>query len=147
MANIVKILWSRITGRVPATLVDGQIAINGKDRTLFYPDENNVVRSMSLVPAAGGSVAITTVEKNLGLPATNGGMFTITGLAGLTPTKQVIITQAAGPYTGKGSLEDEAEMDSITAKAFVVDASTIKVFWMSDALVTGNYKFNYFIQP
>lgn len=49
MANIVKILWSKITGRVPEALSDGQIAINQKDKKLFYPDENGTVKEMSLV--------------------------------------------------------------------------------------------------
>lgn len=48
MANIVKILWSKITGRVPESLFDGQIAINQKDKKLFYPNENGVVQSFDL---------------------------------------------------------------------------------------------------
>lgn len=50
MANIVKILRSLITGNVPASLENGQLAINQKDKKLFYPDENGVVCETSLVP-------------------------------------------------------------------------------------------------
>lgn len=50
MANIVKIFWSKLTGHVPSTLVDGQIAINQKDKKLFYPDDTGAVKEMSLVP-------------------------------------------------------------------------------------------------
>jgi hypothetical protein len=50
MANIVKILWSKITGHVPSSLVDGQLAINQKDKKLFYPDENEAICEMSLLP-------------------------------------------------------------------------------------------------
>lgn len=145
MSNIIKILWSKVAGHVPAVLVDGRIAINQKDKVLFYPDENNVVQQMSLIPAAG-SVSVSTVEVDLGLPALNSGSFNITGLSGLTPGKQVVITQACGPYTGKGTLEDESEMDLVTAKGYVVDATTIKCFWNSQYKVLGNFKFNYFIQ-
>lgn len=49
MANIVKILWTKITGHVPSALVDGQIAINQKDKKLFYPDENGAIQSYSLI--------------------------------------------------------------------------------------------------
>lgn len=49
MANIVKILWSKLTGHVPSLLVDGQIAINQKDKKIFYPDETGAVQEFSLV--------------------------------------------------------------------------------------------------
>ncbi|MEO0312284.1 MAG: hypothetical protein RIQ89_1941, partial [Bacteroidota bacterium] len=48
-----------------------------------------------------GSVSVTSVEVNISTIAKNSGSFQITGLSGLTPNKQVIISQAAGPYTGK----------------------------------------------
>ena len=70
MANIVKILWSKITGHVPSALVDGQIAINQKDKKLFYPDENGVVQESSLIsldsPTFTGTPTATTAT-----PGTN----------------------------------------------------------------------------
>lgn len=48
MANIVKILWSKLTGHVPSSLVDGQIAINQMDKVMFYPDENGNVQSFNI---------------------------------------------------------------------------------------------------
>ena len=48
MANIVKILRSLIPGRTPTSLEDGQLAINQKDKKLFYPDENGAVQEFSL---------------------------------------------------------------------------------------------------
>ena len=48
MANIVKILRSLIPGRTPASLENGQLAINQKDKKLFYPDENGAVQEFSL---------------------------------------------------------------------------------------------------
>lgn len=56
MANIVKILWSKITGRVPSSLADGQIAINQKDKILFYPDENGVIQSFPFAALGGANV-------------------------------------------------------------------------------------------
>jgi D-alanine-D-alanine ligase-like ATP-grasp enzyme len=51
--------------------------------------------------------------------------------------------QAAGPYTGKGTLADEAEMDMVSVKAYVADATTIQCFWQAPQAVIGNFKFNY----
>ena len=50
----IKIVWSNTTGFVPTSLSNGQIAINQKDKKLFYPDENGVIQEFSLV-AGGGS--------------------------------------------------------------------------------------------
>jgi len=55
MANIVKILWSKLTGHVPSSLVDGQIAINQKDKKIFYPDETGAVQEFSLVSSGTSS--------------------------------------------------------------------------------------------
>lgn len=59
MPNIVKILWSKVLGNVPSLLVDGQIAINQRDRRLFYPDGNGVIQSYSLVESA---IVFTSVD-------------------------------------------------------------------------------------
>jgi hypothetical protein len=63
-------------------------------------------------PPGGGGGSLTTVEVNLGATAKTGGSFTITD-ATISPTSKVLIVQAPGPYTGKGTLADEAEMDPI----------------------------------
>jgi hypothetical protein len=89
---------------------------------------------------------IVTIEVNLSATPLRGGIFIITGLTGLTIGKQIIINQAATNYTGKGTRIDESQMDTIIAKAFVESATTIKVYWRSERMVKGFYKFNYFIQ-
>lgn len=93
-----------------------------------------------------GASTIFTVEKDLGYPAKNSGSFLITGLAGLTPNNQIVISKAAGPYTGKGDSPDEAEMDMVVVSAYVLDANTIKAHYNSNGLIGGNMKFNYLIQ-
>lgn len=73
------------------------------------------------------------------------GTFDIAG-AGLTPGKSVLIQQAAGPYTGKGDRQDEAEMDEVVVTAYVADATTIRAYWNcppKGGPMTGNVKFNY----
>ena len=95
--------------------------------------------------ASSGRTTFVEVEKDLGSAALNSGRFTITGLSGLTIGKPVIISQAVGPYTGKGTLADEAEMDGVTVSASVTSATTITAYWNSARRVKGNFKFNYFV--
>lgn len=91
-----------------------------------------------------GAPQIATVERDLGAGLLSGS-FDITGLTGQTAGKPVMVAKAAGPYTGKGTLEDEAEMDMITATGYVLDATTIRIYWQADAPQVGNVKFNYMV--
>ena len=92
----------------------------------------------------GPPVAFTEVEVDLGTVAKNAGQFTIAG-AGMTPARPVLIFKAVGPYTGKGTLADEAEMDLISVTASVTSATEITAYWQSAGPVSGNVKFNYVI--
>lgn len=93
----------------------------------------------------GGSSSFTVVEKDLGTNPRRSGKFTITGLSGLTTSKPVNIFQAVGPYTNKGTLADEAEMDGLIVKAIVTATDTITAYWNSATAVRGNFKFNYLV--
>lgn len=94
--------------------------------------------------AGAGGFALLTTEVNLRAAPTcaRSGKFQIAG-AGMTPGKPVYIQQAAGPYTGKGTRADEAEMDNIEIKAYVLDATHIQAYWSSRTRIRGNFKFNY----
>ena len=94
------------------------------------------------VPAGGAGLSLTEVEKNLGTTPKRAGKFSITS-SGLTTGKHILITQANGPYTGKGTLTDEAEMDAITATGKVTSATNIECYWRSPTKVRGNVKFAY----
>lgn len=85
---------------------------------------------------------LTTVEIDLGVTPAYSGKFTIAG-TGLTTGKPVSIQQAIGPYTNKGTLADEAEMDQLQLAAGVTSATVIDVYWTSVYKVAGNFKFNY----
>jgi hypothetical protein len=89
------------------------------------------------------TISFQTVEINLGVARRNGN-FTITS-SGLTSGKQVMINQATGPYTGKGSRADETEMDMLIVSGVVTSSTTIKCYWSSLHPVMGNFKFNYLI--
>lgn len=95
-------------------------------------------------PTAEAAVTLTTVEKDLGSVPHRSGTFTITG-AGLVAGKPVLIQQAVGPYTGKGTRADEAEMDRLSLSASVVDATTIRAYWTSQHQVRGNFRVNYLV--
>ena len=92
---------------------------------------------------AGGSLSLTEVEVDLGTAARPSGRFTISG-TGMTIGKHVLIQQANGPYTGKGTLSDEAEMDALVVSAKVTSATVIECFWKClTGRARGNFKFAY----
>jgi hypothetical protein len=126
-----------------------QTQINAKQDTLVSATNIKTVNGSSLL--GSGDLAITSaisfaaVEKNLGSVPRLSGRFTVTGLSGLTIGKPVNMFQAAGPYTGKGTRADEAEMDGIIVKAVVTAVDTITAYWNAATRVKGNVKFNYLI--
>lgn len=89
----------------------------------------------------GGGLTLTTVEVDLGTTKRSG-KFNVAG-TGLTVGKPVLIVQANGAYTGKGTLSDEAEMDALTVSGKVTSATNIECFWKSFTSVKGNFKFDY----
>ena len=102
-------------------------------------------QSVSLEEQGGaGGFNMTEVEKNLGATPRRAGKFQITG-AGLTAGKPVLVQQAHGPYTGKGTRADEAEMDQVNATGKVLNGTTIDVYWNARTKVRGNMKFNYVV--
>ncbi len=91
------------------------------------------------------SLDLTEIEVNLGSTARTSGSFVISGLSGLTTGDPVLVRQAVGPYTGKGTRADEFELDSVSVAGKVASASTIQCYWRSDAWVRGNFKFLYVV--
>lgn len=104
------------------------------------------------------TIGLTTeqVEVDLGAPKTSGS-FTISD-ADILSTSKLLIWQAPGPYTGKGTLADEAAMVKVTSLLAVTAAASAKVYWstepftvMADGiavrrnLIEGNVKFHYMI--
>lgn len=102
----------------------------------------------SMIPGPmSPSLSIGTAEVNLvaAPDARRNGHVQITGLVGLPIGKPVLVTQAPGPYTGKGTRADEAEMDGLTFVGKILNANTIDLYWGSVRRVRGNYKVNYLI--
>lgn len=89
-----------------------------------------------------GSPSLVIVEVNLGTQPIFSGTFDIT-VTGLTIGRTIIIDQACGPYTGKGTLADEAEMDTVIVTGYIFSSTIIRCYWNSPTLVGGNIKFSY----
>ena len=88
--------------------------------------------------------AAQLIEVDLGPVPRRSGRFTFS----LATTRgvgvyAVTMSQAPGPYTGKGTRADEAEMDQITAFASVTGPGVATAYWHSRTLVRGNFKFSY----
>lgn len=99
------------------------------------------------LPGGAGAPVLAVAEVSLGaVPSCRrSGRVQITGLAGLTIGKDVLVQQAAGPYTGKGTRADEAEMDAVSFVGKVTSAATIDLFWASRYRVRGNVKVVYLV--
>lgn len=85
--------------------------------------------------------SIRQYEADLGSTPRLSGSFTLTDGA-IREAHKIIITQAPGPYTNKGTRADEAEMDAVHATAKAADGSAT-VYWSSPTYVVGNFKFHY----
>jgi hypothetical protein len=109
------------------------------DATLVSPAE-----IAAAVASLASSVSFTTAEVNLGSKPVPNGSFNIAG-SDFTVGKTVMISQAALPYTGKGTYSDEIEMDQIVVSGYVKDTTTIVCHWGSNTKVVGNVKFNYLV--
>jgi len=80
-------------------------------------------------PGGGGGSA-TTAELDLGSTAKPRGRVTITDAA-ITGTSKVLAWQAPGPYTGKGTRADEAELQPVRVVAINPAAGSATLYWES----------------
>lgn len=84
-------------------------------------------------PGGGGGSA-TTVEVDFGSTAKFAGKFTITD-AGISGTSKILCWQAPGPYTGKGTRSDEAEMQPVSVIAVEPGSGTAVVKWQTPPML------------
>jgi hypothetical protein len=91
----------------------------------------NLSMAGTVLSASGGAgSSATTVESNLGSVAKCCGKFTITDAA-IGATSKVLCWQAPGPYTGKGTLADEATMQPVSVVAVAPAAGSAVVHWQT----------------
>jgi hypothetical protein len=95
--------------------------------------------------------AIRTVnDVDFGTPFKYSGLVTVSGASlGLVLGRPIWVTQGPGPYTGKGSLADEAEMDQFVAVAStrsVMGLGTVMdMYWHTvDGPIGGNFNIQFF---
>lgn len=93
--------------------------------------------------AKADNAVLQSLEVDLGSVSRNSGSFNITGQSGLTPGNPAEVFQLPGPYTGKGTLADEAEMDHVSVAASCLSGSVIQCFWNATGAIVGNFKFAY----
>jgi hypothetical protein len=64
-------------------------------------------------------------------------------LSNLTVGDKVVVTQAVGPYAGKGTRADEVMEDPFQAAGVVTATDTITVYWSGPRRLSGNYRVDY----
>lgn len=114
-----------------AEAVDDRVAallVAGSGVSLTYNDPANTI-TVTATGGPGGASA-TTVEANLGATALCCGRFTITDAA-ISASSKVMAWQAPGPYTGKGTRADEAEMQPVSVIAVVPGSGSAVVHWQT----------------
>jgi hypothetical protein len=89
--------------------------------------------SAAVLAATRSSRLIHTV--NLGTRPVRSGSFL------LNARNHNLVVQADGPYPGKGTLADEAQMDAINVTSSQVNSQQIKCNWTSRTFVKGNFRF------
>lgn len=88
----------------------------------------------------GAGAGWTHFEQALG--AAQSGTFTIVS-SGLSANDHIDVMQTARAIVSRGNARDESEMDMISATGYVVDATTIRVYWHCKNRVIGTYAFAY----
>jgi hypothetical protein len=91
----------------------------------------------------GGGASATTVEKDLGSTPVFRGTFSITDAA-ISGTSKVLVWQAQGPYTGKGTQASDAEMDRVEIAYVQPAAGSALVGWQTPATY---FEIPYALQP
>jgi hypothetical protein len=86
--------------------------------------------------ASSATLAATTFEQDLGATPTTQGSFLLLD-ANIVATSVILMWQAPGPYTNKGTLEDEAAMQpvQVVSVAYVADGIA-NVRWQTPPLTT-----------
>ena len=119
------------TTRVP----QAQLGTGGTGDVTRYLREDRTWQ----VPPGSGALTTGTVEVSLADNDTPGhwtGRFTITDAA-ISGTSLLVCMQAPGPYTGKGTREDEAEMQPVQVVAVVPGAGSAEVTWQTPPMLSG----------
>ena len=136
--------WGSITGTL-SSQTDLQSALDAKQATLVSATNIKTINGSTVLGSGnlvvtGSGAAGTTVEVNVGTPKF-AGKFTITD-ASITATSKVLCWQAPGPYTGKGTRADEAEMQPVQVIAVEPATGTAVVKWQTPPMIAMSRQLN-----
>ncbi len=106
-------------------------------RTYALP---NVAGTLALTSQLGAAISVSQID--LGVNPVRSGRAVLTDAA-LLATDGLIVTLAPGPYPGKGTLADEAEMSGPITFSAVCSAGSALLYWSSAFAQRGNVKVNY----
>lgn len=134
---------------VTGTLLGAATAINfvGTGATASFAGGTAHVTLSAGGGAPGGLTTYTTGVNILGSKTTpnNGGAFSISNAA-LTTGSRVFVALSSEPIAGKGTRNDEVEMDAICFYAQKVNpALTCTIHWSSATKVSGSYNIDWFV--
>lgn len=98
---------------------------------------------MSIMPVAKSRLDVHLFNQTICTTARRSGHFDITGLSGLSGFSGVRVYQSDTPGTNKGALHDEPEFEQIQFIASLIGDTTIRVRWLANGPVVGNYNLVY----
>lgn len=101
---------------------------------MAFDGETIVYTTGGLLSAVSGGASATTVEVDLGSTPATSGRFTIVD-ASIDSTNTVMAWQAPGPYTGKGTLADEAAMQPVNVVTVLPAEGSCTVWWETPAIM------------
>ncbi len=121
----------------PVGVMQGDAGSGGRPGLVPEPvagDAAKYLKGDGTWAAPTASASATTVEIDLGSEQVFRGKFTITDAA-ITGTSKVLCWQAPGPYTGKGSLADAAEMEPVQVIAVEPGTGSAVVRWQTPPML------------
>lgn len=122
--------WDTPSGSGSGDVVGPGSAVSG-NLAVFDGTTGKLIADGGPVPT--GATA-TEIEQDLGATAATAGRFSFADAA-VSATSKIIMWQAPGPYTGKGTLADEAEMQPVLVSSAVPGSGTVTVLWRTPEIV------------
>ena len=122
--------WDTPSGSGTGDVVGPGSAVSG-NLAVFDGTTGKLIADGGPVPT--GATA-TEIEQDLGATAATAGRFSFADAA-VSATSKIIMWQAPGPYTGKGTLADEAEMQPVLVSSAVPGSGTVTVLWRTPEIV------------
>jgi hypothetical protein len=92
------------------------------------------VATVTIPGGGGGGASATTVEVNVSATPVFRGRFTLIDAA-IGATSKVLMWQAPGPYTGKGTRADEAELAPVKITTINPTAGSAEVYWETPPII------------